>query len=104
MVCGPRRDPRGQAGRAHAQLDAWRNTDRAAAREPAASVAEGSTVAMAWTAPRTWVTGELVTASIMNSAVRDNLTELRAGGVAMASQAIGDLVYASSTTQFSRIA
>ena len=28
---------------------------------------------MAWTAPRTWVTGELVTASIMNTHVRDNL-------------------------------
>lgn len=28
---------------------------------------------MAWTAPRTWVTGEVVTASIMNTHVRDNL-------------------------------
>ena len=28
---------------------------------------------MAWTAPRTWVSGELVTAALMNSAVRDNL-------------------------------
>ena len=27
----------------------------------------------AWTAPRTWVAGELVTASIMNTHVRDNL-------------------------------
>ena len=27
---------------------------------------------MAWTTPRTWVTDELVTAAIMNSAVRDN--------------------------------
>jgi hypothetical protein len=33
---------------------------------------------MAWTAARTWVTGELVTASIMNSAVRDNLDALKA--------------------------
>jgi hypothetical protein len=28
---------------------------------------------MAWTDPRTWTSGELVTAAIMNSAVRDNL-------------------------------
>lgn len=30
---------------------------------------------MAWTAPRTWVTGEVVTASIMNTHVRDNFNE-----------------------------
>lgn len=29
---------------------------------------------MAWTAPRTWTTGELVTAAIMNTHVRDNLS------------------------------
>jgi len=28
---------------------------------------------MAWTAPRTWVTGEVVTAALMNTHVRDNL-------------------------------
>lgn len=28
---------------------------------------------MAWTAPRTWVTGEVVTATMMNTHVRDNL-------------------------------
>lgn len=32
---------------------------------------------MAWTAPRTWVTNELVTAAIMNTHVRDNLNQLR---------------------------
>jgi len=32
---------------------------------------------MAWTTPRTWVTGELVTAAILNSAVRDNLNILK---------------------------
>lgn len=31
---------------------------------------------MAWTSPRTWTTGELVTASIMNAHVRDNLSYL----------------------------
>ena len=32
---------------------------------------------MSFTAPRTWVAGEIVTASIMNSAVRDNLRYLK---------------------------
>ncbi len=32
---------------------------------------------MAWTAPRTWVTGETVTAAIMNTHVKDNLTALK---------------------------
>ncbi len=31
---------------------------------------------MAWTAPRTWVTGEVVTAALMNTHVRDNLADL----------------------------
>lgn len=30
---------------------------------------------MAWTTPRTWVTSEVVTASVMNTHVRDNLNE-----------------------------
>lgn len=30
----------------------------------------------AWTTPRTWVSGELVTASMMNTHVRDNLNYL----------------------------
>ncbi len=34
---------------------------------------------MAWTTPRTWVVGELVTASLMNAHVRDNLNYLLAG-------------------------
>lgn len=31
---------------------------------------------MAWTTPRTWTTGEVVTAAIMNTHVRDNLDDL----------------------------
>jgi hypothetical protein len=31
---------------------------------------------VAWTAPRTWVTSELVTSAILNTHVRDNLKEL----------------------------
>jgi hypothetical protein len=57
---------------------------------------------MAWTTPRTWVAGELVTAAMMNTHVRDNETELRAGGLAIASQAAGDFLFASSATQFAR--
>jgi hypothetical protein len=33
---------------------------------------------MAWTAPRTWVTGEVVTAAQMNTHLRDNLLEVGA--------------------------
>lgn len=36
---------------------------------------------MAWTAPRTWTTGELVTAAIMNTHVRDNELFLVARGL-----------------------
>jgi len=32
---------------------------------------------MAWTAPRTWVTSEIVTAALMNTHVRDNLSYLK---------------------------
>jgi len=39
---------------------------------------------MAWTAPRTWVAGEVVTASVMNTHINDNLdaihTTITAGG------------------------
>mgnify|MGYP001570701927 CR=1 FL=1 len=39
----------------------------------------------------------------MNTHVRDNETDLRAGGMAIASQASGDFVYASSATQLARL-
>src|SRR5687768_10186599 len=58
----------------------------------------------AWTTPRTWVTNELVTAAQMNTHVRDNLTELRAGGIALASGAAGDVLCNSSATQIGRVA
>lgn len=35
---------------------------------------------MAWTTPRTWTTGELVTAALMNTHVRDNLSDLHQDG------------------------
>ena len=36
---------------------------------------------MAWTTPRTWVAGETVTASLMNTHVRDNLNAIAAVGI-----------------------
>jgi hypothetical protein len=59
---------------------------------------------MAWTAPRTWVAGELVTASLMNQFVRDNQLALVGGQSQITSQAAGDVLYASSATQLSRLA
>jgi hypothetical protein len=58
---------------------------------------------MAWTAPRTWVTGELVTAAILNTYVRDNQDALRSASLAITSQAANDILYASSTTQWARL-
>lgn len=54
---------------------------------------------MAWTAPRTYVAGEVHTAATLNTDHRDNLIELRGGGVAITSQANGRFVIASSATQ-----
>jgi hypothetical protein len=34
---------------------------------------------MAWTAPRTWVAGEVITAAMLNTHIRDNLTVLADG-------------------------
>jgi hypothetical protein len=59
---------------------------------------------MAWTAPRTWVSGELVTAALFNTHIRDNLSALDGGRSAITSQAAGDVIYATSSTQLGRIA
>lgn len=61
---------------------------------------------MAWTTPRTWVAGEVVTASIMNTHVRDNLDDLdtrmdTAPQLAQATETItaaGSLANASNVT------
>ncbi len=56
---------------------------------------------MAWTAPRTWVTGETVTAALMNSAIRDNFLETSAATVTT----VGDLAYADAANSMgSRLA
>ncbi len=55
---------------------------------------------MAWTAPRTWVTAEVVTAALMNTHLRDNLLETSTAKVTTA----GDLTYATGATALSRLA
>ena len=55
---------------------------------------------MAWTAPRTWVAGELVTAALMNTHVRDNLLVT---GVAKVTTA-GDTTYATAANVVARLA
>lgn len=59
---------------------------------------------MPWVNPTTRTTGELITASIFNTDLVANLIELRAGGIAIASQAALDFLYASSATQLGRVA
>lgn len=54
---------------------------------------------MAWTAPRTWVTSETVTASMMNTHVRDNMLETAPAKVTGANQF---LVGTSANTLVSR--
>lgn len=39
---------------------------------------------MAWTNPRNWTTGELVTAALLNEQWRDNINELRYGHIRVA--------------------
>ncbi len=47
---------------------------------------------MAWTAPRTWVTGETVTAALMNAHIKDNFLETSAATVTTA----GDIAFADA--------
>ena len=59
---------------------------------------------MAYNAPSTRSTGDLCTAAIWNADVVANAIAINAGALALASQAVGDILYASSTTQLGRIA
>ena len=59
---------------------------------------------MAYSAPSTRSTGDLCTAAIWNADVVANAIAINAGALALASQAVGDILYASSTTQLGRIA
>ncbi len=56
---------------------------------------------MAWTTPRTWVTGETVTAALMNTHIRDNFRETSPFTVTTA----GDISYADAANSMnSRLA
>ncbi len=56
---------------------------------------------MAWTAPRTWVTGETVTAALMNAHISDNFLETSAATVTTA----GDIAFADAANSMgSRVA
>ena len=55
---------------------------------------------MAWTAPRTWVTGELVTASIMNAHIRDNFNYLFSSN---GGQAFNSATLATSSTVYTNL-
>lgn len=53
---------------------------------------------------KTWVAGAVLPAAEMNTYLGDNGTALRAGGLAIASQAANDVPYATSSTQLGRVA
>ena len=59
---------------------------------------------MAYIAPTTRTTGDLVTAAIWNADIVANEVAINAGAVAIAGQAIGDLVIATSASQLGRVA
>ena len=54
---------------------------------------------MGWTAPRTWIAGELVTAAMMNTHVRDNLSYLSSSYLPLAGGTMtGDLTLTNATS------
>jgi hypothetical protein len=55
-----------------------------------------------WTAPRTWTTGEVVTSTLMNTHLRDNLEHLKARVDAPmpAASALSAASYSTSSTSF----
>ena len=57
---------------------------------------------MAWTTPATFVATNILTAAQLNTNVRDNANALYGGGLALASQAAGDWMQASSATAWVR--
>ena len=59
---------------------------------------------MAYSAPSTITTGTLITAAKWNADVVANPIAIYAGAMSVSSQAVGDILYASSTTQLGRIA
>lgn len=59
---------------------------------------DGDQVMAAWTTPRTWNSGELVTAALMNQHVRDQLAYLHGDGGGTVDLSAGGAVYKISTS------
>lgn len=59
---------------------------------------------MPWSVPKTWIAGAVLPASDLNTHLRDQLLVLRAGGIAISSQAALDFIYAVDDDQFGRVA
>ena len=59
---------------------------------------------MAYSAPSTISTGDLITAAKWNADVVANPIAIYAGGLSVTSQATGDVIVASSSTQLGRVA
>lgn len=59
---------------------------------------------MAYVTPTSKTTGDLIAATDWNQNTVDNPSALRTGGIAIASQAANDIIYASSSTQLARLA
>lgn len=53
---------------------------------------------MSWTAPRTWTAGEMLTAALLNTHLRDNLLETSVAKVTTA----GDMIYATAVNALAR--
>lgn len=58
---------------------------------------------MAYSVPPAVTTGQLATASDHNTYTKDNIIALRAGEIAVTSQAADDFITASSSSQLSRM-
>jgi hypothetical protein len=59
---------------------------------------------MAYTAPTLRSTGDLITASIWNTDIVNNIIAMFGGAMGIASQAANDLIYAASASQLARLA
>lgn len=59
---------------------------------------------MSWSAPKTWIAGAVLPASELNTHLRDQLLELRGGGLSLPSQAADDFIYADTDDQLGRLA
>lgn len=55
---------------------------------------------MPWTSPRTWTPGEIVTASLLNTHLRDNLNALLSGRPLAFSVRTGTADYSTASTSF----